>query len=94
MFWSSGAVMHIVAFSGQPERYFAGSEIKSLLLHTNQRNSLMRYLGRSFARDAEGNLIPLNKEFTAIASFTPRMAATAYSIPAINGQRRGWKARD
>lgn len=94
MFWSSGAVMHIVAFSGKPERYFAGSEIKSLLLHTNQRNSLMRYLGRSFARDEEGNLIPLNKEFTAIASFTPRMAATAYSIPAINGQRRGWKARD
>ncbi|SUH19748.1 membrane protein [Salmonella enterica subsp. enterica] len=45
MFWSSGAVMHIVAFSGQPERYFVGSEIKSLLLHTNQRNSLMRYLG-------------------------------------------------
>lgn len=61
MFWSSGAVMHIVAFSGQPERYFAGSEIKSLLLHTNQRNSLMRYLGRSFARDAEGNLIPLKQ---------------------------------
>lgn len=61
MFWSSGAVMHIVAFSGKPERYFAGSEIKSLLLHTNQRNSLMRYLGRSFARDAEGNLIPLKQ---------------------------------
>lgn len=61
MFWSSGAVMHIVAFSGKPERYFAGSEIKSLLLHTNQRNSLMRYLGRSFARDEEGNLIPLKQ---------------------------------
>lgn len=39
----------------------AGSEIKSLLLHTNQRNSLMRYLGRSFARNEEGNLIPLKQ---------------------------------
>ncbi|VDZ81677.1 membrane protein [Salmonella bongori] len=61
MFWSSGAVMHIVAFSGKPERYFAGSEIMSLSLDTNQRSSLMRYLGRSFARDEEGNLIPLKQ---------------------------------
>ena len=61
MFWSSGAVMHVVALSDTPERYFSGSVIKALSLTAGQRDSLMRYLGRSFARDETGKLIPLKK---------------------------------
>lgn len=61
MFWSSGAVMHVVAFSGRPERYFSTSETKALLLNASQRDSLMRYLGRSFSRSESGQLIPLKQ---------------------------------
>lgn len=59
MFWSSGAVMHVVAFSQKPGRYFSGEEISELLLDDSQFNNLMRYIGRSFAYDDNGNLIPL-----------------------------------
>ncbi|HCJ7726726.1 TPA: TIGR02117 family protein [Citrobacter freundii] len=59
MFWSSGAVMHVVTFSQKPGRYFAGEEINELTLDDNQFNNLMRYIGRSFAYDDNDNLIPL-----------------------------------
>ncbi|VUS48317.1 TIGR02117 family protein [Klebsiella spallanzanii] len=59
MFWSSGAVMHVVAFSDTPTHYFSGSEITALSLNASQNSSLLRYIGRSFARDEAGRLIPL-----------------------------------
>ncbi len=33
MFWSSGAVMHVVAFSGTPESYFSASAMTALSLN-------------------------------------------------------------
>lgn len=61
MFWSSGAVMHVVAFSGAPESYFSASAMTALSLTPGQNNSLLRYIGRSFARNERGELIPLKK---------------------------------
>jgi len=61
MFWSSGAVMHVVAFSNAPERYFSASDVQSRFINNSQYSGLMRYIGRSFARDDAGDLIPLKK---------------------------------
>lgn len=61
MFWSSGAVMHVVAFSDKPRHYFATSDIQQLTLNSSQHLSLMRYIGRSFVRNETGNPIPLKK---------------------------------
>lgn len=61
MFWPSGAVMHVVAFSGTPESYFSASAMTALSLTPGQNNSLLRYIGRSFARNERGELIPLKK---------------------------------
>lgn len=61
MFWSSGAVMHVVAFTGTPGRYFSSSTVAELSLSASQNSSLLRYIGRSFARDETGKLIPLKK---------------------------------
>lgn len=69
MFWSSGAVMHIVALNEAPERYFSGSEIRALTLNINQHNSLMRYVGRSFARNEAGDLIMLKKGIDGDSQF-------------------------
>lgn len=61
MFWSSGAVVHIVAFSGQPERYFPASRVRPLTVNSSQYNGLLRFIGRSFQRDETGHLIALKK---------------------------------
>lgn len=61
MFWSSGAVMHVAAFSTPPEHYFSASEVKPLHINNSQYQGLMRFLGRSFAHSEAGNLIPLKK---------------------------------
>ncbi|EGT0641866.1 TIGR02117 family protein [Citrobacter werkmanii] len=59
MFWSSGAVLHVVTFSQKPSRYFSGEDISELTLDSSQFNNLMRFIGRSFAYDDNRNLIPL-----------------------------------
>ncbi|EJY6204560.1 TIGR02117 family protein [Escherichia coli] len=61
MFWSTGAVMHVVAFSAPPERYFPGSEVKPLTINNGQLATLMLFIGRSFSRSEAGNVIPLKK---------------------------------
>lgn len=61
MFWSTGAVMHVVAFSAPPERYFPGSEVKPLTINNGQLATLMLFIGRSFSRSEAGNIIPLKK---------------------------------
>ncbi|MDW3350888.1 DUF2459 domain-containing protein, partial [Escherichia coli] len=50
MFWSTGAVMHVVAFSAPPERYFPGSEVKPLTINNGQLATLMLFISRSFSR--------------------------------------------
>ncbi|EHR8834897.1 TIGR02117 family protein [Shigella flexneri] len=61
MFWSMGAVMHVVAFSAPPEYYFSSSEVKPLTINNSQLDTLMLFLGRSFSRSNAGNLLPLKK---------------------------------
>lgn len=61
MFWSSGAVMHVVAFSDSPEHYFSASDVKPLKVKRGEYQGLLRFIGRSFARSEKGELVPLKK---------------------------------
>lgn len=61
MFWSTGAVMHVVSVPIDPERYFSESDIFSVEITDNQLNSLMAFIADSFNRDEQGEVIRLKR---------------------------------
>ncbi len=78
MFWSTGAVMHVVAFSAPPERYFPGSEVKPLTINNGQLATLMLFIGRSFPVARREMLFHSKKAFMVTASFMPPMVAMGF----------------
>ncbi|WP_111741947.1 TIGR02117 family protein [Leminorella richardii] len=61
MFWSSGAVMHVVSIPMSVERYFPNSELIAVNLTDVQLNSLLAFIAQSFERDEEQRVIVLKK---------------------------------
>jgi uncharacterized protein (TIGR02117 family) len=59
MFWSEGAVMHVVAVPDSPSAYFAGEEILSTCLSDRELVSLKMFIAQSFERNASGHAISL-----------------------------------
>lgn len=59
MFWSEGAVLHVVAMDDIPERYFAGEPIISTCLSDNELAALRAFIASSFARDVFGHVVAL-----------------------------------
>lgn len=59
IFWSRGAVMHVVSLPAPPETYFPGSEIIVTCLAGGEVGSLLEFVSASFSRDREGNLVGL-----------------------------------
>ncbi|WGZ94405.1 MAG: TIGR02117 family protein [Candidatus Thiothrix putei] len=59
MFWSSGAVMHVVGIPADPASYFQHSDIKPLCLNPQQLAGLATFISNSFARHASGELTAL-----------------------------------
>lgn len=59
MFWSEGAVLHVVAMADQPERYFAGEPIINTCLSDNELATLQAFVASSFAHDALGHVVAL-----------------------------------
>ena len=59
MFWSEGAVMHIVAVPDSPSKYFAQSEVVSTCLTNEQISSLSKYVSNSFAHAPQGQVVRL-----------------------------------
>lgn len=57
MFWSSGAVLHVVAVPETPERYFPSSDIQALCITDAQAVGLRAFLRQSFARDGDDRII-------------------------------------
>lgn len=49
IFWSRGAVLHLVAFSGAPQDYFSGEPVRATCLSHNEMRALQAYLAASFS---------------------------------------------
>lgn len=57
MFWSQGAVMHVVAVPGSPREYFAGEQLIDTCLSNAELATLKSFITSSFERDAAGSVI-------------------------------------
>lgn len=61
MFWSEGAVIHVVAVPDSPLNYFAGEDIIDTCLTNNELATLKTFLANSFQRDTAGHAISLSE---------------------------------
>lgn len=61
MFWSEGAIMHVVAVPDSPIRYFAQSEVVQTCLSNQQIASLSKFISASFAYDDQGYPVRLSR---------------------------------
>lgn len=59
MFWSEGAVMHVVAVPHAPKAYFEGEEMYDTCLTDTEWLSIKQFIANSFERDAAGHAISL-----------------------------------
>jgi uncharacterized protein (TIGR02117 family) len=61
MFWSEGAIMHIVAVPDSPSKYFGQSEVVSTCLTYEQTSSLSTFVSNSFAHDPQRHIVRLKQ---------------------------------
>ncbi len=61
MFWSEGAVMHVVTIPDSPSKYFAQSEVVGTCLTNEQISSLSSFVSKSFANDNQGHIVRLKQ---------------------------------
>lgn len=59
MFWSTGAVVHVVSVENSPYDYFPGSEITEICLGNSEFASLKKFISDSFYHDGHGNIVAL-----------------------------------
>lgn len=59
MFWSEGAVLHVVAFSEDPAKYFSGEPIVSTCLSEKEMTSLKLYIASSFYHSPSDSILAL-----------------------------------
>lgn len=59
--WPTDAVMHVVAVSMQPDKYFSGSEVIELKLSNSELESLQVFISNSFKYTGAGKAIKLEK---------------------------------
>lgn len=59
MFWSEGAIMHMVALPVSPRDYFPDSEVVDTCVTGAELDSLKIFVANSFARDAAGRIVKL-----------------------------------
>jgi uncharacterized protein (TIGR02117 family) len=49
-FWSSGSVLHVVGFSGNPKSFFPSGELVELRLTTSAHGRLLEFISHTFSR--------------------------------------------
>jgi len=60
MFWSSGSVIHAVAVTSEPTRFFQNSTVQKLCISDEGFTSLLDFVESSFAKNLNGELIQLS----------------------------------
>ncbi|MEN8141395.1 MAG: DUF2459 domain-containing protein, partial [Thermodesulfobacteriota bacterium] len=61
VFWPTATVMHVVGFQEEPLLYFHGSKVTELAIPESYYDNLLSFIESSFARDEDGQIIPLGK---------------------------------
>lgn len=61
MFWSEGAVLHVVAIPSDPTDYFLGSKVLETCISESELKSLKAFLASSFSRNSTGQVSALSK---------------------------------
>ncbi|MGZ8188877.1 MAG: TIGR02117 family protein [Methylosarcina sp.] len=61
IFWSEGAVLHVVAVPADPRGYFSGSEVLEFCISESGLASLKAFLANSFARGSSGRIVAFSK---------------------------------
>ncbi len=69
MFWSEGAVLHIVAVPDSPDTFFGQSEIVSTCLTAEQLASLVIFVTNSFTREPSGRIVHLKQGIYGSSQF-------------------------
>ena len=59
IFWPSDTVMHVVAVPRDPVRYFPDSQVQVMALSAEGLGAMLGFMRDSFARDAQGRVLPL-----------------------------------
>ncbi len=75
MFWSEGAVMHVVAVPDSPTHYFAGEEVIDMCLDESDFASLKTFIANSFEQDLAAMSCRLGQESMATVSSMERKDA-------------------
>lgn len=68
-FWSTSAVLHVIAFDGPPERSFAGREVVALRVSERGFRRLADFVGAAWATDESGEPIPLGPGLYPLSRF-------------------------
>ena len=61
VFWPTESVVHVVGFSMNPVEYFDNSDVREILVGTQQYESLLTFLKNSFAKNESGQIISMHK---------------------------------
>lgn len=69
MFWSSGAVLHVVAVPDSPYLSFPYSEVMATCVSSAELASLLTFLANSFEQDEDGRILPLTAGIYGEAQF-------------------------
>jgi uncharacterized protein (TIGR02117 family) len=59
LFWPTGTVLHVARFNRPVEEYFTGYQIYKIALTDSGFSRLCTFMDCSYARDKNGNIIPL-----------------------------------
>lgn len=61
IFWSEGAVLHVVAVPLDPRAYFSEGQVLEICIAESELESLNAFLANSFARGPAGRIIALSR---------------------------------
>ena len=70
-FGSTSAVLHVIAFDGPPDRFFAGREVVALRVSERGFRRLADFVGAAWATDESGEPIQLGPGLYPLSRFYP-----------------------
>jgi len=61
LFWPTASVLHVAGFDWPVEQYFRGYDIFEIELSDSGFRNLCAFMNRAYARDQQGQIIPLGE---------------------------------
>jgi uncharacterized protein (TIGR02117 family) len=89
-FWSTSAVLHVIAFDGPPNRSFPGREVVALRVSEHGFRQLADFVGAAWATDESGEpirlgpgLYPLSRFYLANGKYSLLRTCNAWTATAL-----------